>query len=85
MTEGILDLQPWVKASEQRTPLWILMFARVWLDIVFVRLFLQGAEIIQPVHDKLGYGRAIIHPDYTHSLVGMLVLSAILAAICRPF
>lgn len=73
-----------VKARERSTPLWLLMLATVWLDIVFVPLFLRGIETLQPVHGKTGYGSAIIYADYTHSLVGMLVLSAILGGICWP-
>jgi hypothetical protein len=63
----------------------MLMLASVWLDILFVPLFLAGIETIQPVNGHLGYGSAVINADYTHSFVGMLVLSTILAAICLPF
>jgi hypothetical protein len=74
-----------VKGRERSAPLWMLMLASVWLDIVFVPLFLAGIETMQPVQGHLGYGAAIIHADYTHSLVGMLVLSFILGAACWPF
>ena len=85
MIAGHFGFAAMVKAREQRTPLWMLMFAAVWLDIVFVPLFLVGVETIRPAHGKLGYGQAVIYADCTHSLVGMLVLSAILAAVCWPF
>jgi membrane-bound metal-dependent hydrolase YbcI (DUF457 family) len=71
-----------VKSREPRAPLWALMLATVWLDIVFVPLFVAGIESTELV-DKAhpGYGENIIHADYTHSLVGMIVLSAILGGL----
>jgi len=85
MIAGHFGFAALVKSREKSTPLSILMLASVWLDMVFVPLFLAGIETIQPVSGHSGYGAAIIHADYTHSLVGMLVLSAILAALCWPF
>src|SRR5690606_14457529 len=35
-------------------------------------------ESVEPVDGVGGYGHLIIHADYTHSLVGALILSAIL-------
>jgi hypothetical protein len=55
------------------------MLATVWLDVVFVPLLLAHRESVQPIHP--GYGGLIIHADYTHSIVGMLALSAALGAI----
>jgi len=85
MIAGHFGLAALVKGREQSTPLWALMLASVWLDIVFVPLFLAGIETMQPVRGHQGYGSSVIYADYTHSFVGMLVLSAILAAICLPF
>jgi hypothetical protein len=69
-----------VKAKERSTPLWALMLACQWLDVVFVPLLAAGVETIAPVAGtKPGaYGDAIIHADYTHSLVGALALSIVL-------
>jgi hypothetical protein len=68
-----------VKSREQQAPLWALMLATVWLDIVFVPLFLAGIETIEFVPGTHGgYGAGIIHADYTHSLVGAVILSAVL-------
>jgi len=71
-----------VKSRERSTPLWALMLATVWLDVLFVPLFLAHWETVQPKH--AGYGGLIIHADYTHSIVGMLALSAILGAMFLP-
>jgi hypothetical protein len=73
-----------VKSRERTTPLWALMLATVWLDIVFVPLLVLHIESMQPLSQHPGYGGNIIHADYTHSLVGMIVLSAALAAAFLP-
>jgi len=71
-----------VKSRERSAPLWALMLATVWLDVVFTPLFLVHRETVQPIH--VGYGGLIIHADYTHSIVGMLVVSAALGAMFLP-
>ncbi len=74
-----------VKFRERQVPLWSLMLATVWLDIVFVPMLIGGMETIETAPGvEPGYGASIIHADYTHSLVGALVLSVafgLLAAI----
>jgi hypothetical protein len=78
MIAGHFGLAAGVKAAEPQIPLWALMLATVWLDIVFVPLFLTGIETLQPVPGThAGYGANIIHADYTHSLVGAVVLSIV--------
>jgi membrane-bound metal-dependent hydrolase YbcI (DUF457 family) len=68
-----------VKAREQTAPLWALMLATVWLDIVFIPLFLMGIETTSTaVRSHSGYGGSIIHADFTHSIVGTVVLSVLL-------
>jgi hypothetical protein len=84
MIAGHFGFAALVKGRERETPLWILMLATVWLDIVFVPLFLLGIETMQAVDGRMRYGGAIIHADYTHSIVGMVVLSAVLGASCWP-
>ena len=60
------------------------MFATVRLDIVFVPLFLSGAETLKPVPGSQGgYGLNTIYADYTYSLLDALALSAILGARFR--
>ncbi|HEY2071421.1 MAG TPA: hypothetical protein VGG48_17820 [Rhizomicrobium sp.] len=62
------------------------MLATVWLDVVFVPLFLTGIETVEPAEKgHTGYGASIIHADYTHSVVGMIVLSVLLGALAGAF
>jgi hypothetical protein len=79
MVAGHFGFAAIVKSREKSAPLWALMLATVWLDIVFVPLLLAHRESVEPIH--AGYGGMIIHADYTHSVVGMLALSAALGAI----
>jgi hypothetical protein len=55
------------------------MLATVWLDIVFVPLLLAGVESMEPIPGGVAgaFGQIIIHADWTHSLVGALLLSAL--------
>ena len=77
MVAGHFGFAAGVKARERQVPLWALMLATAWLDVVFVPLLLLGVERLEPVPGtKGGYGNSIIHADYTHSLVGALVLAA---------
>ncbi len=83
MIAGHFGFAAGVKAAEPQIPLWALMLATVWLDIVFVPLFLTGIETVQPVAGTLGsYGANIIHADYTHSLVGAAALSVVFGTAC---
>jgi hypothetical protein len=78
MVTGHFGFAAAVKSRERETPLWALMLACQWLDVVFVPLFLLGVERISPVPGTNGgYGQVIINADYTHSLIGALALSAL--------
>ena len=68
------------KSLDHRAPLWSLMLATQWLDVVFIPLFLLGIETIETLPGG-GYGTVVIHADYTHSLIGALILSAAFGAI----
>jgi hypothetical protein len=83
MIAGHFGLAAAVKAKAPQTPLWALMLASQWLDVVFVPLLVGGVETLEPVQGaKLGaYGGSVIHADYTHSLVGALLLSAVFGAL----
>jgi membrane-bound metal-dependent hydrolase YbcI (DUF457 family) len=72
-----------VKSVERTVPLWSLMLAAIWLDVLFVPLYLLNVETIAnaPGTDG-GYGDGIIHADYTHSLLGALVIAAVTGLLC---
>jgi hypothetical protein len=78
MIAGHFGFAAAVKSREPQCPLWALMLATAWLDVVFVPLYLTGVETIEAAPGaSSGYGGAIIHADYTHSLVGALLLSGV--------
>jgi membrane-bound metal-dependent hydrolase YbcI (DUF457 family) len=83
MIAGHFGFAALVKSRERQAPLWALMIACQWLDVVFIPLLVAHLESLQPVAgSKGGYGEVIIHADYTHSLLGALVLSALFAVLC---
>lgn len=82
MIAGHFGLAAGVKGREPMVPLWSLMLATSWLDVVFIPLFLSGVETIEPASDATGpYGASVIHANYTHSLVGAVLLSAVFGAV----
>lgn len=79
MIAGHFGFAAIVKSRVPEVPLWALMLATVWLDVVFVPLYAAGIETLEPVPGVLpGYGGSIIHATYTHSLVGAVLLSGLL-------
>jgi hypothetical protein len=85
MIAGHFGFAAIVKSRETKVPLWSLMLATVCLDIVFIPLFVMKIERTQPVPGVTGgYGGNIIYADYTHSLLGALVLSAVFALLFGP-
>lgn len=84
MIAGHFGFAAMVKSRERQVPLWALMLATVWLDVLFVPLFLSGIETLEPAPGtRGGYGSSIIHADYTHSLLGALVLSVLFGLFFR--
>lgn len=83
MIAGHFGVAAAVKGKAPSVPLWLLMLACQWLDVVFVVLLAAGVEGLTPIPGSRpgAYGGAIIHADWTHSLVGALALSACFAAI----
>ncbi len=78
MVAGHFGFAAIVKSYERETPLWTLMLACQWLDVIFVPLLVMGIERLVPINGPTsGYGEVIIYADYTHSLVGALLLSAL--------
>lgn len=85
MIAGHFGFAAIVKSRERKVPLWSLMLACVWLDILFVPLFAAGIETLKPVAGLHGgYGQNIIYADYTHSLVGALLLSVVYGLMFGP-
>lgn len=76
MFAGHFGVAAAVKAMEPKIPLWALMVSTQLLDLAFVPLLLAGVESIEPIGEG-GYGEAIIHADYSHSLIGAFVLTII--------
>lgn len=82
MIAGHFGLAAAVKSRAPSVPLWSLMLATAWMDIVFIPLFVRGVEPIVPLPGTHGgYGQGIIHADYTHSLVGALAIAAIFGLV----
>ncbi len=82
MIAGHFGLAAGVKGRAPAVPLWALMLATVWLDVVFVPLLALGIEAIDEVPGTGGgYGNAVIHAAWTHSLVGALALSALFGLV----
>jgi hypothetical protein len=78
MLAGHFGLAALVKAQEPQLPLWSLMLSTQLLDVLFVPALLLGYESLENVPGTNGgYGQFIIHADYTHSLVGALVISLV--------
>lgn len=78
MIAGHFGLAALVKSHERSTPLWALMLATQWLDVVFVPLMVAKVETIVPAPGTQGgHGDSIIYADYTHSLIGALALAAL--------
>ncbi|TCZ76612.1 permease [Paenibacillus albiflavus] len=76
MFAGHFGLAAAVKSKSPELPLWTLIVATQLLDVLFVPLYVSGIETLEIV-DQGGYGHAIIHADYTHSLLVALVLSLV--------
>ncbi len=83
MIAGHFGLAAGVKGKAPSVPLWLLMLACQWLDVVFVVLFAAGIEGLAPVAGTRpgAYGGSIIHADWSHALVGALVLSVCFGAV----
>lgn len=84
MFAGHFGLAAAVKAKAPEVPLWALMISTQLLDVVFVPLYLSGVEKIVPVAGG-GYGESVIHADYTHSLIGALLITLFAGLLAGRF
>jgi len=85
MFAGHFGLAAAVKATTPKIPLWALMLSTQLLDVAFVPLLLTGIETLEPVEGAATYGGSVIHADYSHSLVGALVLALIAGLLAWRF
>lgn len=74
MFAGHFGLAAIVKTKDPELPLWLYIVATQLLDLIFIPLWLFHIETLIPIGTG-GYGKQIIHADYTHSLIGALVIS----------
>ena len=78
MITGHFGLAAGVKKLAPRLPLWALLLATFWLNIIFILLSMLGVESFAPVDPSHpAYGEVIINAFYTHSLVGAILISVI--------
>lgn len=84
MIAGHFGFAAVVKSRVPAAPTWALMLASVWLDVIFTPLFIAGVETMEPFGggDGKGYGAAVIHADWTHSLVGAFLLATSFGLVC---
>jgi hypothetical protein len=84
MFAGHFGLAAAVKAKSPKIPLWALMLSTQLLDVIFVPLYVLGVETIEPIGGN-GYGEAVIHADYSHSLIGALCIAFFAGIVGRKF
>src|SRR5512138_622104 len=79
MVAGHFGLAAGIKKLAPRLPLWSLLLATFFLDVIFIFFAAGGLEKINPVDpaNPNAYGGSLIQAYYTHSLVGALLISAI--------
>lgn len=54
MIAGHFGFAAIVKSRERTAPLWALMLATVWLDVIFTLLFAAHLETLQPISPHAG-------------------------------
>ncbi|MDX5767650.1 permease [Bacillus cereus group sp. BfR-BA-02675] len=84
MFAGHFGLAAVVKAKSPKLPIWALMVSTQLLDVIFLPLYILGVETIEPIN-RNSYGEAIIHADYTHSLIGALFIAFVAGIVGKRF
>src|SRR5690242_16106863 len=78
MLAGHFGLAAIVKSRAPQLPLWSLMLSTQLLDVGFLILYAFNIENFKSLAGTNGgYGNLVINADYTHSLVGALVISMV--------
>lgn len=75
MFAGHFGLAAIVKAHTSQVPLWALLVSSQLLDVAFIPMVMTAAESMDETVYGGGYGGAVIHADYTHSLLGAIILT----------
>jgi hypothetical protein len=65
------------KPVAPEVPVWALMVASQAMDVVFIPMVALGLESIT----MAGYGQSVIDASYTHSIVGTVVIAALVFAL----
>ncbi|NUC16186.1 permease [Bacillus mycoides] len=84
MFAGHFGLVAVVKTKSPKLPLWALMLSTQLLDVIFLPLYVLRVETIEPINSN-GYGEAIIHADYSHSLIGALFIAFVAGIVGMRF
>jgi hypothetical protein len=74
---GHFALAAAAKPTAPEVPVWALMVASQAMDVAFIPMVAVGLESIT----MAGYGQATIDASYTHSIVGTVVIAAVVFAI----
>ncbi|QMV42789.1 metal-dependent hydrolase [Cohnella cholangitidis] len=82
MFAGHFGLAAGVRAKAPEVPLWALMAATQLLDVAFIPFLAAGVETMEEETGS-GYGDWIIHADYTHSLLGAIVLAVLAGMLAK--
>lgn len=77
MVLGHFGVAAAAKPGAPEVPVWAMMVASQAMDIAFIPMVMLGLESITPS----GYGQSTINAYYTHSVVGALVIAAIMFGI----
>ena len=87
MVAGHFGLAAGIKKIAPRLPLWSLLLATFFLDVIFIFFAAAGLEKINPVDpaNPNAYGGSLISAYYTHSLVGALLISSIAGFVAGRF
>src|SRR6478609_3731238 len=86
MLAGHYGLAAIVKSRQIQLPLWALMLSTELLDVIFLVLYFLGIESYKAVPGTAGgYGEKIFSADYSHSLVGALVISLVVLVVAWIF
>ena len=77
MVLGHFGVAAAVKPSAPEVPIWAMMLSAQAMDIAVIPMLVLGLESITPGP----YGQSVINAYYTHSVVGALIIAAIMFAI----